>query len=179
MAIATAPREPAKLLNTGTSQSFAGNADFHHCLCDLLDSAQHEVVDFVIPETRPDEHDRHILKAYGDATRRGVTCRTLIAPQHLALVQSTWDPAFDMRSFLQKLTHIRVIEKVNGPFTVIDRKKVLLNVADAFDGAEYTTSVVVDDERLAAHLIGTFDRLWEKAPAEQDRLISAWEKGRH
>lgn len=178
MAIATAPREPAVLLNTGTSKSYAGNAGFHHCFCDLLDSAQSEVVDFVIPETRPDEHDRHILKAYADANRRGVACRTLIAPAHLALVQSTWDPDFDMRTFLPKVPHIRLVEKVNGPFTVVDRTKVLLNIADAFDGAEYTTSVVVEDERLAAHLIGTFDRLWGDAPAQQDALIQAWAASR-
>jgi hypothetical protein len=178
MAIATAPREPANLLNTGTSYSYAGNAEFHHCFCDLLDGAQSEVIDYVIPETRPDEHDRHILKAYGDAGRRGIACRTLISAPHLALVQGTWDPNFNLRDFLSKFTHIRLVDKVNGPFTVVDRKKVLLNIADAFDAAEYTTSVVVEDERLAAHLISTFDQLWAKSAGEQEALITAFEASR-
>ena len=171
----TETRPPASVLSQGVSYSYAGNADFHRCLCDLLDSAQQEVIDYVIPETRPDEHDRFILKAYGDATRRGIKCRTLIAPEHLHLVQSTWDPAFDMRSFLAKLNHIRLTRKVNGPFTVVDRRRVLLNIPDAHDGSEYTTSVVVDDERLAEHLVNTFDGLWHAAEAEQETLLSEWE----
>ncbi len=178
MTIATAPREPAAILNSGVSRSYAGNADFHRCLCDLLDGAQSEVVDYVIPETRPDEHDRHILKAYGDATRRGIACRTLIAPEHLYLVQSTWDPAFDMRTFLGKVRHIRLVEKVNGPFTVVDRTQVLLNLPDPWDGAEYTTSIVVEDAALAAHLIANFDRIWDESAARQETLIATWEAGR-
>src|SRR5688572_8582439 len=101
----TIERPAASVLGRGSSGSYAGNADFHRCFCDLLDSAEREIVDYVIPETRPDEHDRHILRAYGDAVRRGVNWRTLIAPEHLHLVQSTWDPAFDMRAFLAKLGH--------------------------------------------------------------------------
>jgi hypothetical protein len=168
-------RPPAKPLSHGASTSFAGNADFHRCLCDLLDGAEREVVDFVIPEQRPDEHDRHILKAYGNAVRRGVHCRNLIAPAHLHLVQSTWDPEFDMRTFLGRVSHIRLIDRVSGPFTVIDRRKVLLNLADPRDPAEYTTSVVVEDPGLAEHLIGRFDDLWEEAAAKQEGLIAEWE----
>lgn len=163
---------------TGTSTSYVGNADFHRCLVNLIETAEQEVVDLVIPETRPDEHDIHILRAYGTAIRKGTLCRTLIAPEHLYLVQSTWDPEFDMRSFLQKFAHIRLIERVNGPFTVVDRKKVLLNIQDAEEAGEYTTSVVVEDEALAKHLLGTFDRLWEAAPGQQERLIAAWETSR-
>ncbi len=163
---------------TGTSTSYVGNADFHRCLVNLIETAESEVVDLVIPETRPDEHDIHILRAYGNATRKGTACRTLIAPAHLHLVQSTWDPEFDMRSFLQKFTHIRLIDRVNGPFTVVDRKKVLLNIQDAEEAGEYTTSVVFEDAALAEHLLRTFDRLWDAAPAKQDALITAWEASR-
>lgn len=170
----TAERPAASELGRGSSISYAGNADFHRCFCDLLDTAEHTVVDYVIPETRPDEHDRHILRAYGNAVRRGVQCRTLIAPEHLHLVQSTWDPAFDMRAFLQALPHIRLVEKVNGPFTIVDGRRVLLNIPDADDGREYTTSVVVEDEALAAHLTSTFDRLWDASASEQERLLNRW-----
>jgi hypothetical protein len=163
---------------TGMSTSYVGNADFHRCLVNLIDTAEHEVVDLVIPETRPDEHDIHILRAYGNAVRKGTVCRTLIAPAHLHLVQSTWDPEFDMRSFLQNFTHIRLIDRVNGPFTVVDRKKVLLNIQDAEEAGEYTTSVVFEDEALARHLLGTFDKLWEAAPANQEPLIAKWEATR-
>ena len=171
-------RPPASPFSTGHSTAFAGNADFHRCLCDLLDAAQSEVADYVIPETRPDEHDQFILRAYGNANRRGVVCRSLIAPHHLNLVQSTWEPNFDMRTFLQKFRHIRVIDQVHGPFTVVDRRKVLLNVEDAFDPGTYTTSVVVEDERLAESLLQTFDQLWDEAGRQQDALISAWEASR-
>ena len=167
-------RPPATLLNTGTSHSYAGNADFHRCFCDLLDGAQSEVIDYVIPETRPDEHDKHILRAYSNAGRRGILLRTLIAPEHLHLVQSTWDPEFDMRDFLAKFRHIRLVERVNGPFTVVDRKKVLLNLPDPWDAAEYTTSVVVDDGALAQHLVGNFDRLWADSEAKQEDLLTRW-----
>lgn len=170
----TAERAPAAALGQGMATSYAGNADFHRCFCDLLDSAEHDVVDYVIPETRPDEHDRHILRAYGNATRRGVRCRTLIAPEHLHLVQSTWDPHFDMGAFLEKLPHIRLVEKVSGPFTIVDGRKVLLNIPDADDGREYTTSVVIEDEALAAHLTATFDRLWDSSASQQDALLSRW-----
>ena len=170
----TAERSAPAVLGRGAATSYAGNADFHRCFCDLLDSAEHEIVDYVIPETRPDEHDKHILRAYGDATRRGILCRTLIAPEHLHLVQSTWDPEFDMRDFLAKLPHIRLVERVSGPFTIVDGRKVLLNIPDADDGREYTTSVVIEDEALASHLTATFDRLWDKSAAEQERLLSGW-----
>jgi hypothetical protein len=173
-----APRPPAVALGRGSSTSFVGNADFHRCLCDLLDGAEREVVDYVIPETRPDEHDLHILRAYGNATRRGIICRTLIAPAHLHLVQSTWDPEFDMGAFLQRFTHIRLVEKVNGPFTVVDRRRVLLNLPDPEDAREYTTSVVVEDEALAEHLIAAFDTLWERAAGEQARLLASWQQSR-
>jgi hypothetical protein len=83
-----------------------------------------------------------------------------------------------MRSFLQKLTHIRLVEKVNGPFTVVDRGKVLLNLPDPDDAREYTTSVVVEDEALAEHLIGQFDVLWGRAEGEQERLVAEWEASR-
>jgi hypothetical protein len=176
----TAPAEaPAPhVFATGTSKSYVGNADFHRCLVDLIETAEFEVVDLVIPELRPDEHDQFILRAYGKAVRKGTSCRTLIAPAHLHLVQSTWDPDFDMRTFLGKFTHIRLIDRVNGPFTVIDRKKVLLNIQDAEEAGEYTTSVVFEDPALAAHLIGTFVRLWEAAPAQQESLIMEWEASR-
>jgi hypothetical protein len=176
--MATETRPAAALLNRGISYSYAGNADFHRCLCDLLDGAKAEVVDYVIPETRPDEHDRFILRAYGEAGRRGVLCRTLIAPAHLHLVQSTWDPKFDMREFLLRLPHIRLVRRVNGPFTVVDRRKVLLNIPDAKDAAEYSTSVVVEDERLAEHLIATFDGLWAASAGEQEALLTEWESQR-
>ena len=48
---------------TGTSTSYVGNADFHRCLVNLIDTAESEVIDLVIPETRPDEHDQFILRA--------------------------------------------------------------------------------------------------------------------
>ena len=163
---------------TGSSTSYVGNADFHRCLVNLIETAESEVVDLVIPETRPDEHDIYILKGYANAIRKGTSCRTLIAPAHLHLVQSTWDPNFDMRSFLQKFTHIRLIDRVNGPFTVVDRKRVLLNIQDAEEAGEYTTSVVFEDPALAEHLLGTFDRLWVAAPAQQEALITAWEATR-
>jgi hypothetical protein len=174
----TIERPAAAILGRGTSSSYAGNADFHRCLCDLLDGAERDVVDYVIPETRPDEHDQHILRAYGNATRRGVRCRTLIAPAHLHLVQSTWDPQFDMRAFLEKFSHIRLVERVNGPFTVVDGRKVLLNIPDARDASEYTTSVVVEDEALARHLIATFDGLWEAAASRQEELLAGWLESR-
>src|SRR5690349_11064277 len=138
-------RPAAVPFSHGTSTAFVGNADFHRCLCDLLDGATEDVVDYVIPEQRPDEHDRFILRAYADANRRGVRCRTLISAEHLNLVQSTWDPGFDMREFLGKVRHIRLAERVSGPFTVADRRHVLLNLADPGDPAEYTTSVILDD----------------------------------
>ena len=83
-----------------------------------------------------------------------------------------------MRTFLGKFTHIRLIGRVNGPFTVVDRKKVLLNIQDAEEAGEYTTSVVFEDSALAAHLVATFDRLWDAAPAQQEGLIAAWEASR-
>jgi hypothetical protein len=121
-------RTAAVALSEAPSRTFAGNENFHRALCDLLDGAQSEVADYVVPETRPDEHDQFILKAYGNAARRGVRCRNLIAPQHLHIVQSTWDPDFNMREFLQKVPHIRLVDKVHGPFTVVDRRYVFLNV---------------------------------------------------
>lgn len=172
---ALAERLPAAPLSTGMATSFAGNADFHRCLCDLIDSAEHEIADYVIPESRPDEHDKHILRAYGGAVRRGVNCRNLIAPEHLALVQSTWDANFNLRDFLAKTPHIRVVDKVSGPFTIIDRRKVLLNLANAMDPGEYTTSVVIDDAKLAASLLATFDALWADAEGNQANLVEAWE----
>jgi hypothetical protein len=168
-------RPAPQLLNQGASYSYVGNADFHRCFCDLLDSAQTEIIDYVIPETRPDEHDKFILRAYGEAGRRGIAMRTLIAPAHLNLVQSTWDPNFNMRDFLQKFPHIKLVETVNGPFTVVDRKRVLLNLPDPYDATEYTTSVVVIDEKLAESLISTFDRIWADAQGEQEALLCAWE----
>jgi hypothetical protein len=80
-----------------------------------------------------------------------------------------------MRTFLGQVKHIRLIERVSGPFTVIDRRKVLLNLADPRDPAEYTTSVVLEDPALAEHLIGRFDELWEEAAGKQESLIAEWE----
>lgn len=176
----TAPAQaPApQVFSKGNSTAFVGNADFHRCLVDLINTAESEVVDLVIPETRPDEHDQFILRAYGNAVRRGITCKTLISPEHLYLVQSTWDPDFNMSTFLQKFTHIRLIDRVNGPFTVVDRRKVLLNIQDAEEAGEYTTSVVFEDESLAAHLLGTFAKLWDEAPGKQAGLIAGWEASR-
>jgi hypothetical protein len=169
-------RTAAVALSEAPSRTFAGNENFHRALCDLLDGAQSEVADYVVPETRPDEHDQFILKAYGNAARRGVRCRNLIAPQHLHIVQSTWDPDFNMREFLQKVPHIRLVDKVHGPFTVVDRRYVFLNVNNAVEPGEYTSSVVVDDPRLAENLLASFDQLWEAADGEQERLLSAWEQ---
>ncbi len=172
----TAELRPAAVpLNEGTSTSFTGNDNFHRSLCDLIDGAEREIVDIVIPETRPDEHDQFILKAYGNAARRGIATRTLIAPAHLALVQGTWDPDFDMRTFLGKVPQIRLIEKVHGPFTVVDRERVMLNIPDAVNASEYTTSLVVQDPALAEHLIATFDQLWADAAPQQEALIAGWE----
>jgi hypothetical protein len=67
------------------------------------------------------------------------------------------------------------VERVSGPFTVTDRRNVLLNLADPTDPGEYTTSVVVDDAAFAEALLARFDALWEEAAARQDALITAWE----
>ena len=171
----TAERPAAEALSRGSSTAYMGNVNFHRCLCDLLDGAEREIADYVIPEQRPDEHDRFILQGYANANRRGVQCRTLISAPHLNLVQSTWDPQFDMRTFLSKVPHIRLVERVSGPFTVTDRRKVLINLADPADPAEYTTSVVVEDAAFAEALLGRFDALWEEAGVRQEELISAWE----
>jgi len=80
-----------------------------------------------------------------------------------------------MRSFLARFSHIRLIEAVHGPFTVVDRRHVLLNLPDPFDAAEYTTSVVLHDSQLAEHLIGSFDALWGQAASGQEQLLAAWE----
>jgi hypothetical protein len=38
-----------------------------------------------------------------------------------------------------------------------------------------TTSVVVEDEALAEHLIAQFDVLWDRAEGEQEKLLGEWE----
>ena len=70
---------------------------------------------------------------------------------------------------------LKVFGAIRGPFTVVDRTKVLLNLPDPWDAAEYTTSVVVQDERLGEHLIANFDRLWAEAGERQDELVAGWE----
>ena len=71
---------------------------------------------------------------------------------------------------------IRLIERVSGPFTVVDRRKVLLNLANPSDPAEYTTSVVVEDPALAEHLLARFDALWAAAEGAQAGLLARWER---
>jgi hypothetical protein len=34
---------------------------------------------------------------------------------------------------------------------------------------------VIDDDKLAEHLIATFDVLWNESEAEQEPLLHAWE----
>ncbi|MHB8575256.1 MAG: hypothetical protein ACYDCQ_07970, partial [Dehalococcoidia bacterium] len=118
-----------------------GNAEFHSYLAQLISTARTSVIDYVIPEGRPDPYDKAILLAYATALRNGVSTRTLISPEHLALVQRTYDPAFEINAFLKKFTHIRVVDKVHAPFTVIDGERVLLNVKDPLEPEEYIISV--------------------------------------
>ncbi len=137
-----------------------GNAEFHAYLAQLIREAKQSVDDYVIPEGRPDPYDPEILRAYATANRNGVRTRTLISPEHLTLVQKTYDPNFEINAFLHKFPHIRVVEKVHAPFTVIDRERVLLNVKDPLDPDEYVISVCVWDRELAALLTEKFEVLW-------------------
>jgi hypothetical protein len=140
-----------------------GNEQFHAYLAQLIREARESVIDYVIPEGRPDPYDRAILRAYATALRNGVKTRTLISPEHLELVQSTYDPNFELESFLKKFTHIRVVDKVHAPFTVIDGERVLLNVKDPLEPEEYIISVCVWDRELAGLLTEKFEVLWANA----------------
>lgn len=140
-----------------------GNDAFHAYLAQLIREAKVSVIDYVIPEGRPDPHDREILRAYATALRNGVPTRTLISPEHLAMVQRTYDPDFDLNTFLARMPHIRVVDKVHAPFTVIDGERVLLNVKDPLEPDEYIISVCVWDTELARLLTDKFEVLWEAA----------------
>ena len=140
-----------------------GNADFHAYLAQLIREAKHSVIDYVIPEGRPDPYDPEILRAYATALRNGVRTRTLISPEHLELVQRTYDPSFEINAFLTRYPHIRVVDRVHAPFTVIDGERVLLNVKDPLDPEEYIISVCVWDRELAQLLTEKFEVLWASA----------------
>jgi len=140
-----------------------GNADFHAYLAQLIREANESVIDYVIPEGRPDPYDVAILKAYSAAQRKGTRTRTLISPEHLTLVQRTFDPNFEINAFLARMPHIRVVEKVHAPFTVIDGERVLLNVKDPLEPEEYIISVCVWDRELATLLTEKFETLWAGA----------------
>lgn len=140
-----------------------GNAEFHAYLAQLIREAKRSVIDYVIPEGRPDPYDPEILRAYATALRNGVHTRTLISPEHLELVQRTYDPNFEINAFLAHYPHIRVVDKVHAPFTVIDGERVLLNVKDPLDPDEYIISVCVWDTALAALLTEKFEVLWASA----------------
>jgi hypothetical protein len=140
-----------------------GNEAFHAYLAQLIREAKVSVIDYVIPEGRPDPHDREILRAYATALRNGVSTRTLISPEHLAMVQRTYDPDFDLNTFLARMPHIRVVEQVHAPFTVIDGERVLLNVKDPLAPDEYIISVCVWDSELARLLTDKFEVLWASA----------------
>jgi hypothetical protein len=140
-----------------------GNAEFHAYLAQLIREAKETVIDYVIPEGRPDPYDPEILRAYATALRNGVRTRTLISPEHLTLVQRTYDPNFEINAFLARFPHIRVVDQVHAPFTVIDGERVLLNVKDPLDPDEYIISVCVWDTSLAGLLTEKFEVLWASA----------------
>lgn len=154
---------------------FVGNAAFHRCFCGMLDSARHEILDYVVPERQPDEFDREIFAAYGRALKRKIQCRTLITAPDLFLVQATWDAGFDLRKFLDRVRHIRLVEKVRGPFTVIDRERVLLNLESALEPGHYGTSVVLHDAALASRLAEQFAQMWDETESRQADLIERFE----
>ncbi len=154
---------------------FVGNAAFHRCFCGMLDSAKREIIDYVVPEQEPDEFDHEIFAAYGRAMKRRIECRTLITAADLYLVQSTWDPNFNLREFLHRFPHIRLVEKVRGPFTVVDRERVLLNLESAMQPGHYGTSVVLHDSALALRLTEQFSQMWEESESRQEELIQRFQ----
>ncbi len=155
---------------------FVGNAAFHRCFCGMLDSAKKEILDYVVPEQQPDEFDQEIFGAYARAMKRQIRCRTLITAADLYLVQSTWNRGFDLRKFLDRFTHIRLVEKVRGPYTVIDRERVLLNLESALEPGHYGTSVVLHDSALASRLADQFTQMWDETHAQQNELIDRFER---
>ena len=140
-----------------------GNEQFHAYLAQLIREARTSVIDYVIPEGRPDPFDKAILRAYATALKNGVRTRTLISPEHLTMVQRTYDPDFEINSFLTRAPHIRVVPAVHAPFTVIDGERVLLNVKDPLEPDEYIISVAVWDRALAELLTEKFEVLWSGA----------------
>jgi hypothetical protein len=155
---------------------FVGNAAFHRCFCAMLDSARREIQDYVVPEQQPDEFDQEILAAYGRALKRRIPCRTLITAADLFLVQSIRFPEFDLRGFLARFSHIRLVDKVRGPFTVIDRERVLLNLESPLEPGHYGTSVVLHDSALASRLAEQFSQMWDATEAHQQELIDSFQR---
>ncbi|HKN01485.1 MAG TPA: hypothetical protein VJX23_13290 [Candidatus Binataceae bacterium] len=155
---------------------FVGNAAFHRCFCGMLDSARSEILDYVVPEQQPDEYDQEILAAYARALKRRIRCRTLITAADLVLVQGTWTPTFDLRKFLDRFDHIRLVDRVRGPFTVIDCERVLLNLESALQPGHYGTSVVLHDSALASRLAEQFSHMWEETAVHQEELIDRFER---
>ncbi|MGO9604551.1 MAG: hypothetical protein ACLQAT_14380 [Candidatus Binataceae bacterium] len=155
---------------------FVGNAGFHRCFCGMLDSARSEILDYVVPQQQPDEYDQEILAAYARALKRQVRCKTLITAADLVLVQSTWTQAFDLRKFLDRFDHIRLVEKVRGPFTIIDRERVLLNLESALQPGHYGTSVVLHDSALASRLAEQFSQMWDETGSHQTDLIDRFQR---
>jgi hypothetical protein len=155
---------------------FVGNAAFHRCFCGMLDSAKREILDYVVPEQQPDEFDREIFGAYARAMKRSIRCRTLITAPDLYLVQSTWDPGFDLRGFLDRFSHIRLVDRVRGPFTVIDRERVLLNLESALEPGHYGTSVVLHDAALGSRLAEQFAQMWDDAEPQQAELLDRFQR---
>jgi sugar-specific transcriptional regulator TrmB len=118
--------------------------------------------------------DRDLFDALVAAVERGVRTRILVREADIPNILDSplSEPlAHAMLPHLGKGLHVRVTEREQVPFAVVDGEKALVGVKNPVDPREYFATVYIWDPRFAGDLALKFEELWKGATLDVGEIV--------
>lgn len=150
-----------------------GEAESRAFLVEKLAEASTSM-DVSLDVQRIQAEDEKLLDALVAAVERGVRTRVLLRESDIPRVLESPVNEQLARSMLPQLgknLFVRVMEREQVPFAVVDGEKVLLGMRSPVDPTAYFATVFIWDPKFASELVARFEALWEAAPLDVASLI--------
>ncbi|MHB8586767.1 MAG: TrmB family transcriptional regulator [Thermoplasmatota archaeon] len=118
--------------------------------------------------------DESVFSAYADAVARGVSVRALVRDEDIPrLLDSPYNDLI-ARTILPALGEgidVRIVDRDQTPFAVVDQEKALVAVKNPLDSHAYFALVYVWDPAFARELSARFETLWAQGSLDMASII--------
>lgn len=149
-----------------------GRRDARLTLAEVVGEAKQDIVASLEFERFTPE-DKMVFEAIQAAVERGVRIRALLRPSDIEIILGSEfvEPLSRLAlPYLGENLEVRVSDKAEVPFSVVDEDRVTLGVRDPVHPEQHFAVVVLRDAKVAQDLRGRFDKLWAEGKEVWDVL---------